>query len=132
MKDVEKLEKLKEMMKDHDWFYSFSDDGNVWERGTKEREELMKYIRKLLMVVNDIDELKKVVMENTPEMMQGGMKELFPTKEAEKAEKVILDKEVFIEQDCSNLKTTPVLENDNIVFQDMSHRGSMVKRKNRS
>lgn len=35
-----------EMLKNHDWYYQFSDDHRYWTRGTKEAEEIQKAIDK--------------------------------------------------------------------------------------
>ena len=34
------LRKFYDMLKDHDWYYSFSDDFGVWQRGNAQQAEL--------------------------------------------------------------------------------------------
>lgn len=38
---------IKEKMKAHDWFYEFSDDGRVFDRGASERQEILRELGKL-------------------------------------------------------------------------------------
>ena len=39
------MKKLKEMLKNHDWFYQYSDDFSVWKRGSKEYDAIHAVIR---------------------------------------------------------------------------------------
>ena len=44
-KDLQTLEKL---LQDHDWFYQYSDDFNVYERGDRESNTINKVISALI------------------------------------------------------------------------------------
>ena len=46
---IPSLDKLREMCEQHDWFYSFSDDHRVWERGTQE----IKAIREMMILCQE-------------------------------------------------------------------------------
>jgi hypothetical protein len=46
---IPSLDKLKEMCEQHDWFYSFSDDHKVWERGNEE----IKAIREMMILCQE-------------------------------------------------------------------------------
>lgn len=37
--------KLKQALRTHDWFYQFSDDHSVWERGRKESRQINELIK---------------------------------------------------------------------------------------
>jgi len=41
------LLKLIEMLRKHDWYYQYSDDPGVWQRGTKQRAEINTEARRL-------------------------------------------------------------------------------------
>ena len=34
------MEKLIEMLRNHDWYFEYSDDHKVWQRGTAQRAEI--------------------------------------------------------------------------------------------
>jgi hypothetical protein len=36
------FDKFNQDLNNHDWFYDYSDDGNVWRRGSEVREHLMR------------------------------------------------------------------------------------------
>lgn len=46
---IPSLDKLKEMCEHHDWFYSFSDDHKVWEKGNEE----IKAIREMMILCQE-------------------------------------------------------------------------------
>jgi len=37
--------KLKQALRTHDWFYQFSDDHSVWQRGCRESREINELIK---------------------------------------------------------------------------------------
>jgi hypothetical protein len=37
---METIQRLEELMKSHDWFYDYSDDHRIWERGRTQRAEI--------------------------------------------------------------------------------------------
>ena len=41
------MKKLKEMLKNHDWFYQYSDDFRVWSSGSKEHDKIHTKLREL-------------------------------------------------------------------------------------
>lgn len=49
-----KIEDFKKMLDSHDWYYYFSDDHGVWQRGEREVAQI-KYVLK-----NGTDEMKKM------------------------------------------------------------------------
>jgi hypothetical protein len=36
------IEEYKTLLKNHDWFYEYSDDYSVWEKGTAEKDKLLQ------------------------------------------------------------------------------------------
>lgn len=44
------LQRLKQLLKEHDWYYNYSDDHNVWKRG-ETRSEL---IREAMLICEDL------------------------------------------------------------------------------
>lgn len=60
------LEDFKKLLDNHDWFYSFSDDHGVWQRGNKQVAEIESAL------ANSTPEIKKLYNEyharyfNTP------------------------------------------------------------------
>lgn len=38
--DLEKLKKLKTLLKRHDWYFDYSDDGRVWREGKRQKDEI--------------------------------------------------------------------------------------------
>ena len=61
-----KIEDLKKLLDNHDWFYNFSDDHSVWVRGERESAQITGALE------NGTNELKKLYNEyyaryfNTP------------------------------------------------------------------
>ena len=44
---VPDIEQLDQMLKSHDWYYSYSDDYRAWKRGSDEQEKILKLVKKL-------------------------------------------------------------------------------------
>jgi hypothetical protein len=42
---VDVLESFERMIKEHDYYFDYSDDGNVWRKGRDEREAIEKYTK---------------------------------------------------------------------------------------
>lgn len=38
---------LEQAMKDHDWYFDYTDDGAVWRRGKKAHEAIVEALKKL-------------------------------------------------------------------------------------
>lgn len=41
------LEKIKDLMKKHDWFFDCADDMREWRKGSSEKFEIMKLLREV-------------------------------------------------------------------------------------
>lgn len=41
---------LREKLKNHDWYYDWSDDPNAWQRGNKQSQEITALVKKLGMI----------------------------------------------------------------------------------
>ena len=41
------LNRLDQMLKDHDWYFSYSDDFRVWKKGEEEHKKIMDMVKKL-------------------------------------------------------------------------------------
>ena len=50
-----KIEDLKKLLDNHDWFYNFSDDHSVWVRGERESAQITGALE--LQVYNNSDEV---------------------------------------------------------------------------
>lgn len=44
---MEDLEKFEEMLKNHDWYYEYSDDHGVWQAGRRSKGEVMAELTRL-------------------------------------------------------------------------------------
>jgi hypothetical protein len=58
----------KSLLAQHDWYYDYSDDHSVWQRGNRERDTLYKY-------QDAVDPDYKIWNEYAPEMFQRKMRE---------------------------------------------------------
>lgn len=51
MNDVNKqLQELESLLKEHDWYYAYSDDHRVWKRGEEERKVIGELTARLMYV----------------------------------------------------------------------------------
>lgn len=51
MNDVSKqLQELESLLKEHDWYYMYSDDHSVWKKGVEERKIIGELTARLVYV----------------------------------------------------------------------------------
>ena len=44
---MDMLEKITKLMRNHDWYFEYSDDQKVWKRGWREKYEIMDLLKKI-------------------------------------------------------------------------------------
>ena len=96
------LKRFKQMLKSHDWFYSFSDDTSVWKSGEKHQKEMLQLGKDI--VANNVassSEVAALYNEAKPENFNVKFPDFFATggKVAEEVEKP-----VFVEEGSEEAK----------------------------
>lgn len=63
------LEVLEQKCQSHDWFYNYSDDHRVWQRGKDERHVIDELLKKLFAEGFE-DQAIEVFNTNSPDMFE--------------------------------------------------------------
>jgi hypothetical protein len=53
MDEIELLAKLKQLLKNHDWYHQYSDDNRVYKQGVKQMDEIQEVMLHLELLSDD-------------------------------------------------------------------------------
>lgn len=62
---LESLEEAKKLLKEHDWFFDYSDDMRDWRKGSQQRQAIIQSLKKV-----PLNKIEPLIKEYCPEELQ--------------------------------------------------------------